>query len=201
VSTLSSIKQYLLGLLNHLVVNLLGVTTTEQWLELFSSKYHSLPIKHHRAESLRRRTRYFSILFGIIVPAWIPIDLLLLPEQLWLELAALRIVSGIIFLSIAFTCLKQESSLEKVRFCMILMFMIPTLFFLIAEPWLIDYQLSGFSGALVNLYSLLPFLVIASLSIFTLTIKELALISLPIITISIWYFYPETAEDIPCFSG
>jgi diguanylate cyclase (GGDEF)-like protein len=77
------------------------------------------------------------------------------------------------------------------------MLMTPTVFFLWASPMLSDYHLIGFSGALVNLYSLLPFLVIASLSIFTLTIKEFFFITLPIIMITLWSLFPETSEEIP----
>ncbi|MCW8932788.1 MAG: diguanylate cyclase [Gammaproteobacteria bacterium] len=180
-----------------LISGLLGINMPEQWQELYSSNEHSLPIKQHRSELLSRRTKYFSLIFGIIVPAWSIVDYFLLPFDLWYKLALLRIISGFIFFSIAYECNKKELPLEKSRLLMAIMFMIPTVFFLIANPLLNGYHLMGYSGALINLYSLLPFLVIASLSIFTLTIKELVIITIPILFATFWYFYPQTASDIP----
>ncbi len=183
--------------LNQFFSDLFGITMSEQWHELFSSKHHSIAIQHHRAGILSKRTKYFSLLFAFIVPLWSIIDYLLLPTELWLQLAVLRFLSGFIFITIAFKCHKAEAALEKVIICMGVMFMTPTVFFLFAHYIVHDYHLIGFSGALINIYSLLPFLVIASLSIFTLTIKELLIISSPIIAVMFWHFYPETVEDMP----
>ena len=183
--------------LKRFFLSLLSITMREQWSELYSSKTHSDPIKFHRAVLLKRRTLFFSLLFGITVPAWSLVDYALLPFELWLQLAVFRALSGGIFFAIANSCDKSALSLNQVLIRMVVMFMIPTVFFLLAEGAVSGYELTGFSGALIKTYSLLPFIVIASLVIFTLTIKELLLITIPITTITIWSLYPESNEAIP----
>ncbi|MFK5895164.1 MAG: GGDEF domain-containing protein [Pseudomonadota bacterium] len=179
-----------------LLSELLGITATEQWDEILSSQKHSLPIKNHRASILGKRTYMFSFLFAILIPSWSIIDFILLPYELWFKLAILRFFSTIVFISIFIRCKRGEVSLNKIFVCVTVLMYTPTIFYLIATPLLSHYHFIGFSGALVNIYSLLPFLIIASLSIFALTVKELLIITLPIIAITIWSLYPETPEQV-----
>ncbi len=184
-------------MINNYLKKLFGITFSEQWIDLVRCKQHSIPIQQHRAQILSERTRLFSLLFGIIIPAWSIVDYILLPFELWYKLAVLRMISGAVFLLIAYRCNKKSNQLEKIRICMGVMLLIPTVFFVIANPIVQHYHLTGFSGALINIYSLLPFLVIAALSIFTLTLSELVVLSLPIISITLWNLFPENKAEIP----
>ncbi|MFK5984441.1 MAG: GGDEF domain-containing protein [Pseudomonadota bacterium] len=175
---------------------LLDISTKEQWAELLTSKEHTLPIKNHRATILSKRTHMFSLLFAILVPAWSIIDYLFLPFELWYKLAILRFISGAIFIYIYLNCHFGKDSLKKIFVCVTLMMYTPTIFYLLATPILSEYHFVGIAGALVNIYSLLPFLIIASLSIFALTIVELLIITIPLITITFWSLYPQTAEQV-----
>ncbi|MCU7834367.1 MAG: GGDEF domain-containing protein [gamma proteobacterium symbiont of Taylorina sp.] len=179
-----------------LLSELMGITTPEQWGELLSSKEHSLPIKNHRASILAKRICIFAWLFAILVPAWSLIDYLLLPYELWFQLAILRFISGFVFLGIAIACNKRSCPLNKIFISLTLLLYVPTFFYLIANPILADTHFAGLAGALVNIYSLLPFLVIAALTVFALTITELLIITLPLIVITIWSLYPESSADI-----
>lgn len=179
-----------------LLSELLGVTTNEQWRELLSSKEHSLPIKNHRAAILGKRTYMFSFLFAILIPGWSIVDYILLPYELWYKLAILRFISTFIFVAIFLRCKRGEVSLKKIFICLSVLLYTPTIFYLIATPILSHYHFIGLSGALVNIYSLLPFLIIASLSLFALTVRELLIITLPLIAVTIWSLYPETTEEM-----
>jgi len=128
---------------------------------------------------------------------WIFVDAALLPSDLWHDLAWLRVISGIVFLSIAFRCRCDENSLRKVLFCLCTLLYTPSLFFIISNPIISEYNLTGFAGGLTNLYSLLPFVVVAALSIFPLTIIEFVLIASPVIVLSIWSLYPTNSAEVP----
>ncbi|MCW8930759.1 MAG: GGDEF domain-containing protein [Gammaproteobacteria bacterium] len=179
-----------------LLSDLLGLTSREQWSEIISSKAHSLPIKNHRAATLAKRTTIFSWIFAVLVPAWSIIDYIFLLYDLWFQLAILRVISGALFIGIAINCKRYGSSLKSAFIHLTLLLYIPTSFYLIATPILSEINFSGLSGALVNIYSLLPFLVIAALTVFALTITELLIITFPLIIITFWSLYPETEVDI-----
>jgi len=176
---------------------LFDVTSPEHRAELFNSSTHSLPVRRHRACLLSKRIWLFSFIFGIFVPLWIVVDMALLPSQLWQDLAWLRIISGIIFLTLAYRCRCDESALNKVLICLCVLLYTPFLFFLISDPIIARYQLGGIAGGLSNLYSLMPFVVVAALSIFPLTIIEFFLIATPVVAISVWSLYPADNSEIP----
>ncbi len=175
---------------------LIGITACEQWAEIISSKTHSLPIKNHRASILAKRSSIFSLLFAILVPLWSFVDYIVLPYDIWFELAILRGLSGGIFMGLYMACKRGTCSLTKIFINLIVLLYVPMIFFIFANNLLADAHFMGLAGALVNIYSLLPFLVIAALTIFALTIIELLIITLPLITITIWFLYPNSPEEV-----
>ncbi len=175
---------------------LIGITAREQWAEIISSKTHSLPIKNHRASILAKRSSIFSLLFAILVPLWSIVDYIVLPHDIWFELAILRGISGIIFMGLYLACKRGTCSLTKIFINLIILLYVPMIFFIFANNLLADAHFSGLAGALVNIYSLLPFLVIAALTIFALTIIELLIITLPLIVITLWFLYPNSPEEV-----
>ncbi len=183
-------------ILINLFSDLMGITTSEQWNELVSSKNHSQPIKNHRATLLAKRLHFFAWVFAVIVPAWSIIDYYLLPYELWFKLAILRVISGVIFIIIAKGCSKGESSLKRNFISLTILMYTPTTFYLIATPILGAVHLTGFADALVNLYSLLPFVIVASLTVFTLTLVELLIVTTPLIIITLFTLYPETPTEV-----
>jgi len=182
---------------SELVSELFDISSPEHRAELISSKNHSLPVRQHRASLLSKRIWLFAFIFGIFVPLWVVVDAALLPEPLWHSLGWLRLFSGIVFLSIAFRCRCDESSLTKVLLCLCVLLYTPSLFFLISNPIIANYSLEGVAGGLTNLYSLLPFVVVAALSIFPLTIIEFILIAAPVVVVSIWSLYPLESVQVP----
>lgn len=174
---------------------LLGITFADQWLDVLSPRSHSLPIKNHRAGILRKRIKFFSLFFAWLIPLWSILDYLLLPFDIWYKLAILRLISGLVFAHIYYRCTHGRCPTSHIFICLSFLLYTPTIFYLISIPILADVHLSGFSGALVDIYSLLPIFVIASLSIFTLTLIELLIITLPLAIITLWSIYPKINQD------
>lgn len=182
---------------SELLAELFDISSPEHRAELISSQTHSLPVRRHRASLLSKRIWLFAFIFGIFVPLWVVVDAALLPTALWQDLAWLRIISGVVFFAIAFRCRCDENSLTKVLLCLCVLLYTPSLFFLVSNPMIAEYELYGLAGGLTNLYSLLPFVVVAALSIFPLTLIEFALVAFPVVAISIWSLYPSNSMEIP----
>jgi diguanylate cyclase (GGDEF)-like protein len=148
------------------------------WLAL--PQVHQPLLARRRAVLIVHRVRMFALLFAVLTPLWSIIDLVVFPFPLWLSLALMRFAAcG------AFTALllyyKPNGNLLNAYRAMAILFAIPTLFYVASHTLLGNYQLSGFSAAIGAGYAFLPFVLLAGLSIFPLTLVENLLIASPIL--------------------
>lgn len=173
----------------------LALHSWEQVVELVTSKNHTLPMQHHRAGILLNRTYFFAIIFSILTPAWILIEWPLLPWPLWGELALFRVFASGLFLLIAWQC-KKDHSLNRAMVLMGCLFVLPVLFFLFSQPLSAPYELSYFQKLDISLYSLLPFVIVAGLSLFPLSLKEFLFYSIPVFVIIVYSSQLENGNPI-----
>ncbi|MFK5892463.1 MAG: GGDEF domain-containing protein [Pseudomonadota bacterium] len=138
---------------------------------------HSAYIQRHRAGVLSERISIFSVFFALLVGLWIAVDLFLLPIELALKMLILRLLSVAGFLYIARSGLRSANTMRitmRVAMWRLFLFMInPFIFYIIAlalfsEPVVVD----DWGKLLINIYTLLPFLIVAGLSLFPLTFLE-----------------------------
>ena len=166
------------------VYQLFGVNSKEQFADLISAREHQEIIRQHRAELIASRIYPFAMLFGFLVPAWGILDFLFFPAELALPFIGLRLASGGIFLTLAYITRKKRLGMKRALSCLLVMLMVPSLFFQFSSPLVAGAQLSGVAATLIQLYSLLPYVVIASLALFPLTLKEFSLLSLLLVGLS-----------------
>jgi len=145
---------------------------------LLSPRVHMPLLASRRAHMLVNRVRLFACLFSILTPLWIVVDLYTLPAPLSWQLAALRLVASAAFLSLT-RRLKPDGSLWQAWRGMALLFAIPSLFYLFSHLLLAQYSLAGIPGIISAGYSFLPFVLLAGLAIFPLTLLECAAFALP----------------------
>ena len=174
----------------------LGIYTLDQLYELFSNKQHSLPISRHRAMIMQSRVFFFCAIFAVLVPTWSLIDLLFLPGKLWGELLLIRVLSGAAFILLAWQA-RKEASLLRARLLLAGMLSVTPLFYLISDHWLQAYELSGAEQVIAELYALLPFVMVAGLTLFPLTLRELLAYSAPMLAVVVLATIPEARSDIP----
>lgn len=174
----------------------LGIYTLDQLYELFSNKQHSLPISRHRATIMQSRVFFFCAIFAVLVPTWSLIDLLFLPGQLWSELLLIRILSGTAFVLLAWQA-RKEASLLRARLLLAGMLSVTPLFYLVSDQWLQSYELSGTEQVVAELYALLPFVMIAGLTLFPLTLRELLAYAAPMLAVVVLAVIPQAKSDIP----
>ncbi|WP_428609639.1 diguanylate cyclase [Sedimenticola sp.] len=162
-----------------------GVHTWEQAYELLCGNRHTLSIQQHRAELLLNRIFFFSSTFAVLTPAWILVDGLIFPWPLWVELAVLRILAGVVFLAIAWQT-RRDASLMRARILLITLLFLPYLFYFVADFMLSRYGLTGIQSATADIYRLLPFVIIAGLSLFPLTLIEFGFYALPLLALTLY---------------
>jgi diguanylate cyclase (GGDEF)-like protein len=141
---------------------------------------HPALLARRRATMIVNRVRLFALLFAVLTPLWSVIDLLVFPFPLWINLALMRLLAGAAFTSLVLHYRPSGELFDAYR-AMALLFAIPTVFYVASATMLNDYQLTGFSAAMGAGYAFLPFVLLAGLSIFPLTLLENIIIASPIL--------------------
>lgn len=139
--------------------------------QLFSPRQHSALLKQHRATMIVNRVRFFAMLFALLTPLWGIVDVLAFEPDLWMRLAVLRLLT-----CLAFTALlifyRPSGSLFNAYRAIAILFIIPTAFYVASHSLLSTHELNNVSAAVASGYAFLPFLLMAGLSIFPLSITE-----------------------------
>ncbi len=174
----------------------LGIYTADQLYELFSDRDHAQPISRHRASIIQSRTFFFSAVFAVLVPLWSLIDLMFLPAALWAELLSIRLLSALIFAAVAWQA-RKEPGLSRARWLLAAMLAVTPLFYLASNHWIEAYVLSGTERVVAELYALLPFVMVAGLTLFPLTLKEFLAYAIPMILVVVWTSLPDTPAELP----
>ncbi|HJV86188.1 MAG TPA: GGDEF domain-containing protein [Noviherbaspirillum sp.] len=148
------------------------------WLAL--SRAHTPLLTRRRALLIINRVRLFAFLFAVLTPLWSAVDFLVFPFPLWLRLAVMRFVvsSGLLALLARYP---PSGRLPNAYRALALLFFIPAMFYLSSDTLLTTYRLAGFPAAIGAGYAFLPFVLLAGLSIFPLTIAENLTIAIPIL--------------------
>ncbi|HJU70992.1 MAG TPA: GGDEF domain-containing protein [Paucimonas sp.] len=156
--------------------------------ELHQSEFGWLAVPHPHLPLLRRkratliinRVRLFAFLFAVLTPLWSLVDLIVFPFSLWLGLAVMRFTACGAFAGLLLYCRPSGKLFDAYR-AMTLLFVIPTVFYLGSHSLLDAYHLTGLSAAIGAGYAFLPFVLLAGLSIFPLTLLENVVIASPIL--------------------
>ncbi|MBC7859810.1 MAG: GGDEF domain-containing protein [Burkholderiaceae bacterium] len=169
------------------------------WLALPHS--HLPLLARRRATLIVNRVRLFAFLFAVLTPLWSVVDFVVFPFPLSLNLALMRFVATAAFASLLFYYRPTGDLLNAYR-AMALLFFIPTLFYVATHMMLGNYKLAGISAAIGAGYAFLPFVLLAGLSIFPLTLLESVMISSPILVAqSVSGFLQWHTMDWPSFAG
>ncbi|TBU92186.1 GGDEF domain-containing protein [Stutzerimonas kirkiae] len=141
-------------------------------IQLLSPRGHSLILKRRRATLIVNRVRMFAFLFAVLTPLWGLIDLAVFSYPLWMGLATCRLLACLAFICLLLFYRPRGNMLDAYR-SITLLFAIPTLFYIASHTLLGEGQhLTGLSAMVATGYAFLPFVLMAGLAIFPLTVKE-----------------------------
>lgn len=145
------------------------------------SPYPHLPLLgRRRATMIVNRVRLFAFLFAVLTPIWSAVDFIVFPFPLWIKLALMRFAASGAFAGLLLYYRPNGNLLDAYR-SMAILFAIPTLFYVASHTLLTEYQLVGISAAIGAGYAFLPFVLLAGLSIFPLTLLENIMVASPIL--------------------
>jgi diguanylate cyclase (GGDEF)-like protein len=158
----------------------------EQYIYIFTSSL-SLPVQQRRIAVIQSRLRFLMTLMAIGILAWSVLDYYAFPRSLWLSLLLARVLAGasligfLVFGDRLFR--KSIGKLWHVYLQLGIVFVVPTLFYVycvrLPEPL---FEPNSFTAAIANLYSLVPFLLLACIGLFPLTAIESTTVVTPFLT-------------------
>lgn len=155
----------------------------DQAHHLLVSTPHSPYLRRHRMSFLIGRVQLLSFIFAIVIPMWSVIDYIVFPWPEWAILTGMRIASGAIFLLLAWPW--EIEATPRTAFTMIaLMLLGPPTFYLASQPLFAGLDLDMWGSIAAQLYALLPFVVLAGLSVFPLTVVEMLGFGLPFLLLT-----------------
>ena len=138
---------------------------------LYTCTKHSAYLERHRASVVSDRVRAISLLFSLAIIMWIPADVLLLERPVAVELTLLRVGTAAAFLLLALTG-KSSTDNAFVRLRLILMLLLPCAFYGYVQQQVPAASAEGMAGILIGIYEFMPFMILAGLALFPLTLRE-----------------------------
>lgn len=157
-----------------------GMTVAEVF-DLFVPNRQSAFVQRRRAILILSRVRIVAVVFAVLTPLWIPVDLYIFDPALGMYLAALRVLASIAFILLCVSY-RGADSIGLARWGLVWLLAIPTVFFLISHPLLAQFAITDPAQQVVAAgYAFLPFVMVAGLSVFPITALEGALLALPLL--------------------
>ncbi|SMH55806.1 diguanylate cyclase (GGDEF) domain-containing protein [Azospirillum lipoferum] len=153
---------------------------SDQIRDLIVPSGHSPILNRRRAAMIHSRVRMVAMVFGLLTPLWIIIDVTVFNWPLSAALAALRLTASGAFLALALDP-RPCDDIKDAWWRLAALLAIPTLFFTISHPLLYEQGMDDLRIAVTAGYGYLPFVMVAGLSVFPLTAKEGALFAAPML--------------------
>jgi diguanylate cyclase (GGDEF)-like protein len=143
-------------------------------VDLLRSDHHSSDFSGSRADYIHNRVRILGLVYAALVVLWIPIDSLL-PGTPFVELTIARLLACVTFLAVALVR-HNPHHLPLARFRLGMLVVVPCVFYFISQLLLTgDVSVWAAMG-----YSFYPYVMIAQLAIFALTLLEGLALALPV---------------------
>lgn len=138
---------------------------------LLSSRQHISLLSRRRVTMIVSRVRLVAGLFAILTPLWIIADILVFPQQVWISLVSARLLATAAFVGIL-VALKRMRDISDAYLALAGLLAVPTLFFLFSYQHMGHFKMQGIEAAFATGYAFLPFVMLAGLSVFPLTLLE-----------------------------
>lgn len=156
---------------HHAWVSVLVEMSQQEISWLLRARGHIPLLEKRRAAMIVSRVRLVAGLFALLTPLWIVVDIAAFPREVWLPLVIARIAATIAFALITLLAQRMHHMRDAYR-GLTLLLAVPTAFFLFSYQHMAQFDLHGMQLAFSTGYAFLPFVMLAGLSIFPLTLLE-----------------------------
>lgn len=158
----------------------LGDISRQELLWLIRSHGHSPLLASRRALVIASRVRLISLIFFLCTPLWIPLDAIFLPKDIWANVALAHAAASLSFLALTIS-VRGVTTFRSALAHMMAMLLIPTVFYSFVYVYLANEHMSWIATNFAMGYTILPFIVVAGIGIFPLTLVESMLVTIPIL--------------------
>ncbi|MDO8933740.1 MAG: GGDEF domain-containing protein [Rhodocyclaceae bacterium] len=158
--------------------------TAEEVVWLFWPVGHLSLLTTRRATIVMTRARLVAGLFAVLTPLWIVIDMMVFPPEVWHGLAWARLAASVAFGGILIATRRAEGMADAYKALGFLL-AIPSAFYLYTYEHMALFDMHGLQGAIATGYTFLPFVMLAGLSIFPLTMVECVAFAFPMLLMPI----------------
>ncbi|WP_459950230.1 GGDEF domain-containing protein [Denitratisoma sp. agr-D3] len=141
---------------------------------------HLSLLDSRRAAMIISRVKLVAALFALLTPLWLVLDILAFPAEIWHGLMYCRIAATVAFAGLFLIPFQQYRLFDAYR-ALVLLLAIPTAFFIYSYLHMAQFKLQGLGEAFAVGYAYLPFVMLAGLSIFPLTLLESAIFATPML--------------------
>lgn len=159
------------ALLRHALTSVLVEMSRQELLWLLRPKEHLPFLEKRRTTVIVSRVRLIAALFAILTPLWIIVDISTFPREVWQPLVIARLAATLAFALITVLAVRMQTITDAYR-VLTMLFAVPTAFFLFSYQHMAQFDLHGIQQAFSTGYAFLPFVMLAGLSIFPLTLLE-----------------------------
>jgi diguanylate cyclase (GGDEF)-like protein len=156
---------------------LLNALADEDTRELINAKTHTVRLSARRTRVIVTRVRLVSGVLAALTPLWIVLDVWTLPPDVWYELAAMRVVTAVAF-ALVLAAVHRALTLRDAYRALFLLYAVPGAFVILGYLLASQIDVAGVLGGTVAGYAYLPFVMLAALAIFPLTVAESACLTL-----------------------
>lgn len=163
-------------------VMLLNALADEDTRGLVSAKAHTVRLGARRARVIAARVRLVAGVLAVLTPLWIVLDVWTLPPAVWYELAAMRAVTAIAF-ALVLVAVYRALTLRDAYRALFLLYAVPAAFVLLGYLLASQINVAGILDGAVAGYAYLPFVMLAALAIFPLTVVESAYLTLLLLAV------------------
>lgn len=154
--------------------------TAEEVGWLFRPSGHLSLLSKRRTAVILTRVRLVAGLFAVLTPLWIAVDILVFPPELWHGLAWARLAASAGFGVLVVARWSIDVPRDAYR-ALALLLGVPSAFFLFSYAHIAAFDLQGLQKAIGSGYTFLPFVMLAGLSIFPLTLLECVAFAIPML--------------------
>ena len=147
---------------------------------LLRGRDHISLLSSRRTALIVSRVCLVAGIFAILTPLWIVIDIAAFPAKVWHGLALARLAATGAFVAILLSARRCRRLIDAYRSLAVLL-AIPTAFFFFTDQHMAQFEMRGFQAAFATGYAFLPFVMMAGLSVFPLTLLETAAFAAPML--------------------
>ncbi|MBI4984589.1 MAG: diguanylate cyclase [Rhodocyclales bacterium] len=158
--------------------------TAEEVAWLFWPMGHLSLLSLRRASVILTRVKLVGGLFAILTPLWIAVDIAVFPPEIWHGLAWARLLASAAFAAILFVAWQADRLVDSYK-ALALLLAVPAMFFLYSYQHMAQFELDGVQGAIATGYTFLPFVMLAGLSVFPLTLLECVAFAMPMLAMPV----------------